>query len=721
MNDVIRIKDKFYILSTSSRIDDRTRVLKQGETFAVFDRFGDIQVVGTGEQGIYHEGTRFLSYLELRLGKNRPLLLSSTVKEENDLLTADLTNPDISSKGRQVFKRGTLHIFRSKFLWQGICYERLKLLNYGTSPIHIPLSIHFDSDFFDIFEVRGIKRKRRGRNLGRSVKDDMVIISYKGLDGVIRRTRIEFSPKPDRISSSSATFRINLKPRETSVIYMKISCCIGNVFSHGITYDHASMEAKKALDGISSGFCEVHTSNEQFNDWVNRSLADLHMMITDTPYGIYPYGGVPWFSTAFGRDGIITALECLWVNPEIARGVLSFLSSTQAKEVDNERDAEPGKILHEIRNGEMAALGEVPFGRYYGSVDATPLFVILAGAYYRRTGDREFIEAIWPNIELALRWIDEYGDVDGDGFVEYMRHTPEGLINQGWKDSHDSVFHRDGSLVEGPVALCEVQGYVYAAKRLAGDLARMLGKYELAERLFSQADTLKRRFHEAFWCEELSTYALALDGRKRQCKVKTSNAGHALFAGIADRIHAERIAGTLLSEESFSGWGVRTLADTEMRYNPMSYHNGSVWPHDNAIIAFGFSLYGFKEHALRLMDGLFEASMFMDLNRLPELFCGFVRRHGEGPTPYPVACSPQSWASGSVFMFLQASLGLSFRGGEPRVYFSYPALPSFVQEVYIKRLRVGKGNVDLLIRRYLKDVVVNVLRREGEVEIIVQK
>ncbi len=394
------------------------------------------------------------------------------------------------------------------------------------------------------------------------------------------------------------------------------------------------------------------------------------------------------------------------------------MAATQATEIIPAQDAEPGKILHETRLGELAALGEIPFKRYYGSVDATPLFVMLAGAYYERTGDRFFIESIWPNIELALQWVETYGDVDGDGFVEYHRRSPRGLVHQGWKDSKDAVFHADGMLADGPIALCEVQGYVYAAQRRASELAAILGHVARAEELLRQALALQERFEQAFWCQELSTYAMALDGQKRPCRVRASNAGHCLFTEIASQRLARRTAQTLLGESTYSGWGIRTLDASEVRYNPMSYHNGSVWPHDNALIAYGLSRYGFWESVLKVLTGLFDASLFIDLHRMPELFCGFPLRPGEGPTRYPVACAPQSWAAASVFMLLQACLGLTIKGPSGQIAFSYPHLPEFLQKVQIKNLRVGKGSVDLSIQRYPRNVSISIERREGDVEIV---
>jgi glycogen debranching enzyme len=456
--------------------------------------------------------------------------------------------------------RGTVHIFRSQFLGIATHYEHLRILNYGLEPVRVALLFQFDADFADIFEVRGTRRERKGERLPDHVDGDAVILAYKGLDGVFRRTRLEFSPHPTSLTMREALFRIALKPKQETSIYSTVACQRDANTNGTVSFQAAFRWLKRESEQALSEQCQINTSSESFNTWLNRSSADLRMLIECNPEGPYPYAGVPWFSTVFGRDGIITALECLWTSPRIAESVLKYLAETQATEEIPEQDAEPGKILHEMRRGEMAATKEVPFGRYYGSVDSTPLFVMLAGAYLQRTGNVSLVKEIWPHIQCALQWIDKYGDCEGTGFVQYKQKSSKGLIQQGWKDSHDSVFHADGTMAEPPIALCEVQGYAYAAKRAGALLARALHEPEFADRLDAAAEELCRKFDEAFWCEELGMYALALDGHMKQCQVRASNAGHALFCKIASREHAEATAASLMSEHSFCGWGVRTVA-----------------------------------------------------------------------------------------------------------------------------------------------------------------
>jgi len=713
--ELLRVGGDWYVHAASALADDRTRVLKDGETFAILDRYGDIQPIGLGEQGIFHGGTRHLSQFTLRIGGKRPLLLSSTVSEDNCLLTVDLANVELEHEGVLVAAE-TLHVLRTMFLWDGVCYQRLDLRNYAAESLRTTLTCHLESDFRDLFEVRGMRRPKRGELARPVIDDERMRLAYAGLDGVTRSTELDWSVPPLTATPGSVEFDVQLAPGEARSICLRIDCR-GDRAVPTQAFDAAFHRARTRRQEALDAMCMVETSNERFNEWLNRSRSDLLMLTTETEYGPYPYAGTPWFSTAFGRDGIIAALEALWLNPSFAAGVLRFLAATQALEFDAAKDAAPGKILHETRNGEMAALGEVPFARYYGTVDATPLFVVLAGAYFEVTGNRELIAEIWKNIEGALRWIDETGDSDGDGFVDYFSN-PQGLINQGWKDSEDSVFHADGSDVTAPVALCEVQAYVFAAKQAAARLADVLDRPERAIALRSQAEALRARFAERFWVDELGTFALALDGDDRRCAVRSSNAGHALFGGIATADHARQVAAQLTSDSSFSGWGVRTIASTEARYNPMSYHNGSVWPHDNALIADGLARYGYKAAVLRIVDGMFTASQALELNRLPELICGFPRRPGAGPTIYSMAAAPQAWASGAVFLLLRACLGLTADALRNELRFDHPVLPDSVDWLRIRGLRVGEESIDFELHRHPDDVGVVVLRRTGDIRVI---
>jgi glycogen debranching enzyme len=603
-------------------------------------------------------------------------------------------------------------------LADGVCHDRITVHNYNHVPVDVELSLDFDADFADIFEIRGEKRKRRGEMLGEKVERHGVTMAYAGLDGVRRMTRVECTATECRPHEGGILIPLHLEAQGETALNIRVECLRKDVDTRVEPYDQALQQMLlERAEGPLAGSL-VNTSNERFNAWLRRSHSDLAMMVARTPFGPYPYAGVPWYSTIFGRDGIITALELLWLAPEVARGVLSYLSATQATSLDPERDAEPGKILHELRKGEMAELREVPFGRYYGTVDGTPLFLVLAAAYYERTADEEFLRSIWPNVLAALDWIDRYGDRDGDGFVEYARQNDNGLVQQGWKDSNDSVFHHDGKVAVGPIALCEVQSYVYAAKRGIARVASDLGHRELAGQLDQQAADLQAKFQRAFWSQELGLFVLALDGEKNPCNVRASNAGHCLFSGIASEDQARAVSAALMDPSFFSGWGVRTIAIGEKRFNPMSYHNGSMWPHDNAVIAWGSLRSPDKRLALGMLSGLFDLSDKVNLHRLPELICGFARRPGKGPTSYPVACSPQAWAAGAVFMVLQACLGLEIDARKQKLCLHHSALPESLQQVRIENLQVGSACVDLSFERYVETVGVNIVRRTGHLDII---
>ena len=694
------------------------RVLKHGDTYALFDIYGDALEIERSPTGIFHHDTRFLSRLVLAVEGHRPLMLSSDVQPDNVMLDVDLTNPDVFADGNCVLQKDTFHILRSKFLWEGTCHELFSISSYANKPQRLRLTLDFGADFADMFEIRGHPRSRRGTVRAEVRNPAEVAFVYESLDGVPRTTRVCFSPAPAQLGPERAQFDLQLGARERRAISVTVHCLQGDARPADGRFFGLLRRARRSRALARERQAAVRTSSSAFNGVLLRAQSDLAMLTTDTAHGPYPYAGVPWFSTVFGRDGIITALQMLWLDPSIARGVLRFLAAHQATSEDAGADREPGKILHEVRECELARLGEVPFRRYYGSVDSTPLFVVLAGLYWERTQDRETLQAIWPNVRAGLEWIERYGDRDGDGFVEYERRKESGLRNQGWKDSEDSVMHADGRLAQGPIALCEVQAYVYLAQRLGARMAADVGEAALAPELRDKAERLKTRFEAAFWCEDLGTYALALDGAKDPCRVRTSNAGHVLFAGLADPARAARVAHGLTGREFFTGWGIRTLSSRERRFNPTSYHNGSIWPHDNALIGLGLARYGHRAEALALTTALFDAASQMPLRRIPELFCGFDRKRDKAPTLYPVACAPQAWSAASPIALLQACLGMEIDAASSKLALRRPHLPPFLDWIEIRRLQVGDAFLDLLVRREAdQSVAVSLLSRTGHAEV----
>ncbi len=705
----------FYIPMTGPAARPR-RSLKHDDTFIVLDSHGDIGASAGGPDGLFNSDTRYLARLELVLDEVQPLLLGSNLRDDNSALTVDLTNPDVYRQGRNVLQKDMLHIVRTIFLWRGAAYQRIGVQNHGEHAAIFDLTLLFGSDFADLFEVRGERRPRRGIGAGKLLGSSEVLFEYAGLDGNIRTTALQFDPNPTRLAVNAATYHLELAPKQTHSLFVVVSCN-KPATSKPVPFFRGLLAHRREMREQTKGAASIETSNNIFNEVLCRSMADLNILMTDTPEGRYPYAGIPWYSTTFGRDGIITALQMLWIDPRVARGVLRRLALYQAQRTDPLADAEPGKILHEMRGGEMAALHEVPFAQYYGSVDATPLFVLLAGLYVERTGDDETLAELWPSIEAALNWIDGPGDPDGDGFVEYQRASEQGLANQGWKDSYDAIFHADGRLAEGYIALAEVQGYVFAGKRLAARCAKRMGLFERTRQLEAEAIQLAERFESAFWCEDLATYALALDGAKQPCRVRTSNAGQLLFTGIVHKDRARLVANGLMQPNFFTGWGIRTVAHGEARYNPMSYHDGSIWPHDNALIALGLSRYGLKHSVEQVFKALFDAATYMDLRRLPELFCGFRREKGRGPTLYPVACAPQAWASATPFTLLEAALGLEFDAGRGEIRLHNPRLPAFLNEVVLRDLQLGVSSADLRVRRHGDEVSLEVMKTKGQIQV----
>jgi glycogen debranching enzyme len=715
--------DAHAITTNISLHEMRPRMLKRDDTFAVLDRNGDALPAPGGPEGLFHRDTRHLSRLELRLAGEKPLLLSSAVSDDGAVLTCDLTNPDIAATagGRDRARPAPpppLEVPPQRHLLRA-----LTVRSYASGPLALDVELRFGADFADLFEVRGERRPRRGTQHRPETAADGVTLSYTGLDGRRRGTRLRFDPAP-AASRRPRRFRPGPRARRAHDHLDRDALRSGRTWP-GTTARRSprgrvpprlweDSRARRAAMAATAVRRHLRHGLRRDDRPLGRRPRHAHHANAGGPY---PYAGVPWFSTAFGRDALVTAWLTLWLDPAIALGVLRHLAALQATTTDPAADAEPGKILHEVRNGEMAELGEVPFRRYYGSVDSTPLFVALAGAWLDRTGEAESLRPLWPNIEAALRWIDMHGDRDGDGFVEYGRMTEAGLANQGWKDSWDSVSHADGTLAKGPIALCEVQAYTHAAYLAGARIARALGlPPRRAEALEKQAAALRERFEAAFWCEDLGTYALALDGAKRPCRVRSSNAGHVLLGGIASPERAAAVAKQLLSGTFHSGWGIRTLAATEARYNPMSYHNGSVWPHDNALIGLGLARYGLCAEAARVLEGMAAAAGRLDLRRLAGAVLRLPPAGRPKPDRYPVACAPQAWAAAAPIGLLGACLGLSFDPAARIVRLEQPVLPAGLDRVTLRGLALGGGRIDVSLRRAAGDsVAMSVSGRRGDI------
>jgi len=690
---------------------ERTHALRHDDCFGLFNEIGDIDAETRTEAGLYRGGVRHLSRLTLTIAGLRPLLLASTPREDNVLLTMNLTNPDVrGDAGAVILPRGTLHIRRSRFIWQGVCHEMIRVRNFALSTVAVELVVRFGSDFENIVDVRAQRRVDAARARFERVERDSVTQGCLGADEVVRETIVDCHVAPDAISADSLRYRLQIGSRGEKTIAIAIGCRTAKKPVQISTFTRSLAAAEEVTRTESRPRCLVHASDATFNGWLSRATADLGMMLTATPQGRVPAAGLPWLDAFFGRDAIITALQTLWLWPDIARNVLRHLAATQCADGSAGNGAETGRIVNESRDG---------FAANYHGVDTTPLFVLLAGAYYTRTADLDFMTELWPAITAALRWIDVYGDLDGDGFVE-ARPRGTGPAHHGWKSSPDAIFHADGRLATGALALCEVQGYVYAAKIGAARIARSLGEIPRAISLVESAQALQARFNTAFWCADIETYALALDGDKQPCRVRTSNPGHCLYTGIARADRARQIIAGLGDEHMFSGWGVRSVAETELRYNPMSYHNGSVWPHDNALLAAGAARYDDKAFALRILNSQFEAARHFDLQRSPELFCGFKRRGREAPLQFPVACSPQSGSAGATFMLLQSVLGIGIDALDAQIVLAHPAVPDDFEEINVKNLAVGEASVDFTVRRHAGSVSVSVERREGKVDLVIR-
>lgn len=731
------------------------QVLKHGNRYLLTDSFGDIHPDTRG-LGLYHGDTRILACSVLRVGGSRPVLLQTSVGA-NYRGGIQLTNPsaDRNPEAKVHPTEGlvgrTIGISRERLMGGDGVSERVKVVNHAANPAAVPVELELGADGADIFEVRGYPREARGQLLPVAVTDRRVTFRYVGLDGVERLTHIAFSEPaeivegidhalPDGSNTGAAVrlrWTLRMGPGETRVLSWTIWCTDRAAAADPAdeptsAADQAALfpsvprvspdEGAAAYHAWERGTASVDSDHELFNLVIKRSVSDLRLLVNEGPGEDQRYvsAGVPWFTTLFGRDSLISAFQALAFRPQIAVEILDVLAAYQATHDDAFRDAEPGKILHELRTGEMARSGELPHTPYYGSVDSTPLWLILFGATFDWTGDRAMVERLWPNALAALAWIDTYGDRDGDGFVEYERRSDRGLLNQGWKDSRDAIRDRIGREAEAPIALAEVQGYVFDAKRRMARLAAMRGDVELATRLDADADQLATRFEEAFWIEDRRYYAMALDRDKRQSDAIASNAGHCLWSGMVSPERARDVVEQLLRPAMFSGWGIRTYAADQPGYNPIGYHTGTVWPHDASIIAAGFKRYGFDDASNKVVGHMMEAAQGFQDYRLPELFCGFDRSDAHTPVPYPVACSPQAWAAGSSFLFLETMLGLRAHAERKELELLHPHLPDWLGKVTLTDLRVGDASVDLLFHRWRGTTSAEVLRKVGDVAVTIR-
>lgn len=672
-------------------------VIKENDVFLLFDKLGDVAKEDGSSLGLYTRDTRFLSRMEYYINGRKPVLLSFS-SEENNEATILLTNPEIDFGNGLLLPQSSLFIRRQLFISGGALYEKIILHNYHRQEIEITLDLYLEADFTDIFEVRGYIPEQVGRNPSVTVGKKQMVFHYLGADGLYRRTEIKFEPVPSELSrEGKVSYRIKLPVDKNYSITIFIAPLIEGERPPSLRNTSLVLQSlKKSYRDWVQSCTEITTDNRDFNEWIRQSLRDLRTLMIDFGEGLFPVAGVPWFAVPFGRDSLITAVQTLILNPSIARAIIRTLARYQGQKVDPWRDEQPGKIPHEIRRGELANTKRIPHTPYYGTVDATPLFLVLLAEYYYWTGDEAFVREYLPVVYQAMAWIDEYGDRDGDGFVEYLKESPVGIENQGWKDSGDSIVHKSGALAEAPIALAEVQGYIYDAKIKWAAIFDRLGDFKKAKELRESANKLKQAFFHAFWMEDSQFIALALDKNKRRVETVTSNGGHSLWSGLLDKEPARQVAKRLLAPDMFSGYGIRTMSSKARAYNPISYHNGSVWPHDNSLIVMGFVRYGFRQEANRVIEGLFQAARHFNY-RLPELFCGFARDKGR-PVPYPTACSPQAWAAGTVFLLLQAILGLFPRVAHGQLYLN-PVLPESISYIQVKNLQVGSGTLDLRVQR----------------------
>jgi glycogen debranching enzyme len=655
--------------------------------------------------GLWFRDCRFLCVHELRICGQLPRLLTATDAAGTQAVH-ELTNPDLELADGHKLPGESLRLRVERTVEAaGAMRQRIAIRSYHRHAVQLPLELRLGADFEPMLELRGIvpKHERPPPEAGPEG------FSLVGRDRVRRTTAIHTSPAPRWVGDGSLVFDLELEPRGA----------IDLVVDFEVSERGDGEVVRGAPRKRDEGRAVVTTDDQLFNRILERSLDDLELLHSELDGQSYYAAGVPWFATLFGRDSLITSFQMLSFVRGVAEQTLRLLAGRLGQEYNDERDEEPGKVLHELRVGEPAALGETPFARYYGSVDATPLFLCLLGRHADWSGNLELFRELRGPAEAALEWIDRYGDLDGDGLVEYRRRSPQGLVTQGWKDSADGIPYDDGEPLSAPVALVEVQGYVIRAKRLMARMFELDGDGARADRLLADASALEEAL-ERFWLPDAGCYAIGLDGEKRPGSGLTSNQGHLLWSNAVSDERARAIRDVLMSEDMFTGWGVRTLAQNHPAYNPVGYHTGSVWPHDSALIAFGLRRYGFDEDFTLIFEGLLEAASRFDDYRLPELFGGFSRAEFDEPVPYPVACQPQAWAAGSIPFLLKWGLGLSPDALENRLAIVRPSLPRWLNRVELTGLALGNARIDLVFERAGKHVTLADAHIEGDAEVVLE-
>jgi glycogen debranching enzyme len=699
----------------ASPIDIRdVQTIKHDRVFMLCDRYGDMPKDNIAALGLYFMDTRFLSHYELLIDGLRPTYLHSEV-DRNYSMLVETTLPVISVDPSGVETGKNVSISRHRWLEHGM-HETIKIQNFGSESRKVRIELSYGADFLDLFEVRGFKRKQRGTTLEPVMAEGQVTFAYEGLDNVRRELEVGFEPHPKRMSPRRAVFDVKLGPQSSSSIEVSLLPRAGE--HEPVHATHSDLE--RDYSSWRKSCTKFRSSYPQLQQYLERAVLDLRMMQTDLDGTPAIDAGVPWFSTLFGRDSLITAYQTLGVNPALAKGTLTKLAELQGTKVDTWREEEPGKILHELRVGELATTGEIPHTPYFGSIDSTPLWLLIYGRVWMWTADREFAEMLWPHVERALEWVDKYGDMDGDGYVEYQKQSEGGLDNQGWKDSRDGIVHQDGTIPVGPIALVEVQGYVYDAWRQVAHVARALGHTDVAGDLEHKAEELKLRFNRDFWMPDAGYYAVALDGNKEQVRSITSNAGHGLWSRIIESSRAGRVVRRLLAPDMSSGWGIRTLSEKNPAYDPIGYHTGTVWPHDNSLIAHGMKLNGFDDAANKVIDQLALCGAFFPAGRFPELFCGFAREDVPVPVEYPVACRPQAWATGATLLMVRSYGGISADAPAGTLFIQRPTLPFWLTRSDIIGMRVGGARVDLAFHSHEGATGAQVLRKDGELEVLIR-